>query len=1611
MNKDFASLRLIALLWLMLMGGQSLCAQDGASSGASGSDMEDVKTFDFASAEGQALLSGLAGSITDLNPSNNNVDITVAGYPVKFFYCLRGSNSVNVRGDLGNTGGVAGYIAGKWQGTLTQVTLVTAAANRGNVNIVVEKDGVTKTTSRAITGRGTYEINISEENQLTDASSIKIAPDFQCRISKIILKRTVHSTDVKDPWILFKRWNGEAVPIDNSVAYDAKLGEMLRIESNGVEGFDPISSASNPYVVTYTVDGSEPEFSFVSSNGNWKNGNDNYPKGYEEEGYEEGDPIGKHGYIYRRGIVLDKKNQDGANGSKPGDLIVVRVGIFKLKADADGNFIGYDKVKDVTKNFQLDNPDTRPDVESTYGDIDYSPITRQKTPTTVYTSNMAILDPTEHIIVSTPGNSYTIVSKFSKNDKYDLQSLLNAVNVTPTVNRKNMKTSATGLRLLSSIVYTPEGIAGNGVAMAYYWFIPTRTDLKFELTAERTTLDLTKGEDYEENKQSKFTLKAYYVDDQSKKQYVDLKNKLHLTTSNIRIGDKDVIGFTPTTEGTATGDLVFSSDNTTAYFTMQGLDNGVSSLTVRTDTTSTGKVVDGEYIPDAINFNAASYTMSITVVGSEKMDAPTISPATCYYATGFNAKVKGYEGVKTYYFLIKRAINTGEIALSDLDGEMGSGTPEGTGDASNIPDAQGIVDIAHDFTYDPQKPDYAAAGVIDGANEVEIPIEAKRGYSFTLCAVVANVGENGKITSHKDSEGNDVKDASRVVYSDYIYSKLEAPVLSPGIEGNNHFYPYDGKELEVSAHVDSPNCQIFYLVGNQKELSFKLNDDGTITTNATRCNADNIIKVSGTVMVQAIAYSSTLGQMSEVVTYRYANMASNFDNPTFIVGSGTTQKEYVSGQKVSANVNGQKIRLKAIVYGADANADLVIGGENDENLDNAKYRIYYTTDGTYPTSGSLLYTKGFEVDNSAKAQRIIALVYANGTDGDGSISDYSVLDLLNGNVNYWETTTENCGADGVLQNNSQEITDGNGNTLVNIDFGGSKDAANHELKWKHYTSAEYATGNPIDNVGTYTIAPAEDKDEQVADAKDELGNLWNHSKANNGSKDFQTHKATFGLPASGAYVKFEPKKNGKLTIWCCQEGALYYNNNSSAANYFNKDFLRKRPAYFVDEAGKSIAPAETPVAAGVLSSNWEPYAYESTWVKKGDQQNGIVQDLYTQEQTANIYQMFNRALLENGIGYNQPLQGAIVYLNTADNKMVAGYNVAEEPLVEGQHPTKADEVVDGTGVCLPSASYMKYTFDVKAGKTYFFFGWMTKIGIRGFGFEPTSTEVSLEARKDPIYTGGGTDPDAAGDSNANDFSEEYNFDTNTTRTYASVKVNRDFTSDTWTTLVLPFSVSASEVKKVFGDKTEIVHYRTIEGRTMYFFEHFHQMIVAGTPVVIKPSKEVKNPTFENVTFESAEVTDTPCNDYGFKGADGVTGEEKVNTDFKMIGSYKVQTVNHRDFYVGRDGKLYYWGGTNGTPLHGTRAYINGTAQDGTVAQAENMAKAAYNDLTPKSMDGDATDIDLIEMGGSERSDAMGRATDGNVYAIDGTMVRKKGDKLKGLAKGIYIINGKKVVVD
>lgn len=819
--------------------------------------------------------------------------------------------------------------------------------------------------------------------------------------------------------------------------------------------------------------------------------------------------------------------------------------------------------------------------------------------------------------------------------------------------------------------------------------------------------------------------------------------------------------------------------------------------------------------------------------------------------------------------------------------------------------------------------------LIEKGQKVETDIEAGDGNVYTVYAVSydAETEELGK----------------RVVSSTYTYVKIENPVLTPGTEGVNNYYAFDDDKLTIVASVATAGAQVYYTINTA--ITEVTKDNGTLYDGKTKIN------ISESSIIRAVAYKN--GIYSDVVTYRYNKQKTDIEAPKYYVDDAPDPvTEY-------ANIGEKKITLKATYTDADGNE-----GTIDEN--NKMFHIYYTTDGSLPTTNSNVYVGPFQV--SGTVNKIIAYVLADGEGGDLSISDRSVLVLTNSNLHVWQTTEENC-PNGVLKENQAELYDEAGNTLeVKAEFGGfatEADKRDNKQVWDHYTSKETSKGTPIDGVGKYSIAPN-------IDAKDEMGVLYNHSKANTGAADYSTHKSTYLLPSMGAYTKFEPNMDGKLTIYCFQEGALYYADRIGTKECFNSQFLRKRPVYFVDEAGVSIAPSDVE-ASGTLSSKWKDVESDN-FVDRGGQQNGIQQNLFTKTQTENIYKMFNDVITNNTATQETSLTNLLVYINDGSHDAVAGYGLP------GFGDADEDKLaLAKTGVCLPSASFMKYTFNVEAGKTYFFFGWMTKLGIRGFGFEPDAEQP----------TGNLTIKAGKADTDKQTFEKG--------KKYATATLNRTFKKDLWTTLVLPFSVSASEVKRVFGDDAQILHYRTIQGNTMYFFKHYHQMIVAGTPILVKPSKDINEyPTFNHVKIEAANVVDEPCNDYGYKG-------EADDTQYRMVGSYSPQTVTKGSFYLSaKDGSVKQLLYTDKSTLSGTCAYMTGTSTNTPLS----LAKSAYDNLTPIDMNGETTEIDFIETDSTSEP-----IRDDKVYNVNGQLVRQNAKSLDGLAKGIYIIDGKKVVVE
>lgn len=198
--------------------------------------------------------------------------------------------------------------------------------------------------------------------------------------------------------------------------------------------------------------------------------------------------------------------------------------------------------------------------------------------------------------------------------------------------------------------------------------------------------------------------------------------------------------------------------------------------------------------------------------------------------------------------------------------------------------------------------------------------------------------------------------------------------------------------------------------------------------------------------------------------------------------------------------------------------------------------------------------------------------------------------------------------------------------------------------------------------------------------------------------------------------------------------------------------------------------------------------------------------------------------------------------------------------------------------------------------------------------------------------------------------------------YADVTLTRNIKADTWNTFVVPFDISNSELTAAFGADVAIAEYsETADGdnSTVNFTKMTTPAVKANVPVLLK--------------------TSTAGTSYVFAGRFIATSDAKVaGTNFDFTGTYDASTtIAAGDWFINAD-KLYK--STGATTIKGTRAYIK--------------AKAAGARITNLTIDGnDATAIESLKVDNAN----------GKIYNLQGQEV-KKGQK------GVFIQNGKKMVV-
>lgn len=206
----------------------------------------------------------------------------------------------------------------------------------------------------------------------------------------------------------------------------------------------------------------------------------------------------------------------------------------------------------------------------------------------------------------------------------------------------------------------------------------------------------------------------------------------------------------------------------------------------------------------------------------------------------------------------------------------------------------------------------------------------------------------------------------------------------------------------------------------------------------------------------------------------------------------------------------------------------------------------------------------------------------------------------------------------------------------------------------------------------------------------------------------------------------------------------------------------------------------------------------------------------------------------------------------------------------------------------------------------------------------------------------------------------------------SIQITRTLSKDYWNTLCLPFNVNKESVNLLLNNPELKEFTKEVDGTTMKFRNA--DSIKAGIPYIIKPSKDVVNPTFRNVIITAIEpktITDESGN-YSFIGT-------YSPTELKTDGT---------ELFLG-DKDYLYKPFANDKTINGMRAFFR--IKNNTSQARQSQYNIAIEETTFIS---------------SPNINTTPPSTQEKIYTLDGRQVHST----HNLKAGIYIKNGKKLYV-
>lgn len=617
-------------------------------------------------------------------------------------------------------------------------------------------------------------------------------------------------------------------------------------------------------------------------------------------------------------------------------------------------------------------------------------------------------------------------------------------------------------------------------------------------------------------------------------------------------------------------------------------------------------------------------------------------------------------------------------------------------------------------------------------------------------------------------------------------------------------------------------------------------------------------------------------------------------------------------------------------------------------------------------------------------------------------------------------------------NTSMYITtniDGTGDKLVKMTFGGWKWNDGKYTKpdsetqitdsWK---DSETVSGVTVLDGYQYWFSGTQDAKQEDKDAPTqnygETRYGWFESPTRVNGVTTDSHPYT--LPVRGSFMTFEPTKNGTLTIYILQNGAW---------NTFDKDTQLDGVSY---KKG-AIKPGE-----------FRMHAFQIT------NQRGLVLAEFAPK-----YSVTNNQKVQDGYTCTEYLTRPSSFDKTStDVSKWEEFWTLSETERKAVHDNWSDAENNGCQkiIKLENGSFLaiqkavvKYQFHVTGNETYYLFSNFSKMGFSGATFQPDaesgqpqdvttfSGDNSLSDTKD--YTEIAMKEDGTiGETGLTNYKYTINnvevgkVDGVFIPQFKKITLKRTFKPNQWTTLSLPFNLTQTEVEQIFGEGTQIIVFdkANITPGKIYltFFYHEIQNVLPGYPYLIRPtlvyangnnnSNSVDYAPRYTITGDGDNITLTEFTVYNKAINPHIKPHEFKSGGYtaKCTPSYCTAHINVNNSKYSmqyEEGDIFVSEG-NGTVYisegnsygKGYRSYIE-KDKTGTTTTTAKALSISFSGVEDGDDNGTTTEIRVTELA----DDVIETLGIGGVYNLNG---QKVADTTRNLPAGIYIVNGRKVVV-